>query len=132
AQQRGRIQIRVFQTEKAGRSFHPKAYLLYGDTSGRASATYVGSSNLSRTGLFDGVEWNMRLDSTEAARLTRENFEALFFHEATCDVTHAWVDAYEQRRPSVIPGNARPDVAVQEDEPVPVPAANSVQADALE
>jgi superfamily II DNA or RNA helicase len=132
AESRGTVELRMFETERAGCSFHPKAYLLYGDTHGRGLATYVGSSNLSRTALFDGVEWNLRLASQDAAGLAREQFELLFSHEATCELTHDWVDAYEKRRPVVEPGKPLPEVALREDAPLAVPEPTFVQVEALE
>ena len=49
------LDIRFFSDQV--RSFHPKAYLF--DHDGDAEA-FVGSSNLSRTALTTGVEWNYR------------------------------------------------------------------------
>ncbi len=129
---RGSVELRVFQTERAGCSFHPKAYLLYADAQGHTLASYVGSSNLSRTALFDGVEWNLRLAAQDTSELTRQGFEELFTHDATCELSHAWVDAYDERRPAAAAGKALPDVPLAEDEPVPVPEPSSVQADALD
>lgn len=128
---RGRFELRVFQTAKTQSSFHPKAYLLHSDAHGTPLATYVGSSNLSRTGLFDGVEWNLRLSTAQAATVARDNFEQLFAHSATCEVTHDWIAAYDERRgANVVPPSL--DVAVQEDAPVPIPTPNAVQREALE
>lgn len=130
AELRGTLELRVFQTAQTGSSFHPKAYLLYADAQGRSLATYVGSSNLSRTGLSDGVEWNLRLATNEVARVTREAFEQLFAHPATCEVTHDWINAYEQRR-SAQAIVASVDLVRQEDPPVPLPVPNAIQAEAL-
>lgn len=126
----GEFQLRVFQTAKTQSSFHPKAYLLHSDAQGAPLATYVGSSNLSRTGLFDGVEWNLRLADAAAAQVTHGHFERLFAHAATCEVTHEWIAAYEERRQADV--TPRLDVATQEDAPVPVPTPNPVQQEALE
>lgn len=56
---------------------HAKAWLLERD-SGPTTA-YVGSSNLSHTALFDGLEWNVRLSSSDAEHViekVRMTFES--------------------------------------------------------
>ena len=56
---------------------HAKAWLLE-RTSGLSTA-FVGSSNLSHTALFDGLEWNVRLSSMDAAHVidrVRMTFES--------------------------------------------------------
>ena len=56
----GDLEVRVIETEQlGGRAFHPKAWHLAGPDFGVA---FVGSSNLSRSALSDGVEWNIRVD----------------------------------------------------------------------
>lgn len=46
---------------------HAKAWLLERSTG--LSTAFVGSSNLSHTALFDGLEWNVRLSSMDAAHV---------------------------------------------------------------
>jgi superfamily II DNA or RNA helicase/HKD family nuclease len=56
---------------------HAKAWLL--ERSSGLSTAFVGSSNLSHTALFDGLEWNVRLSSIDAPRLidrVRMTFES--------------------------------------------------------
>ncbi|MCR5691645.1 MAG: NgoFVII family restriction endonuclease, partial [Eubacterium sp.] len=48
-----------FYNEK-GRSFHPKAYIFHYENS---SDIFIGSSNISRSALTSGIEWNYRLNS---------------------------------------------------------------------
>src|SRR5690606_13980676 len=73
----GELQLRVF--ESGSTSFHPKAYILVrGDGAGTA---FVGSSNLSRSALRDGIEWNYRIVPSREARGFDEvsrAFDALF------------------------------------------------------
>ncbi|WP_369802933.1 hypothetical protein [Sporosarcina sp. P20a] len=42
--------------ESGGTSFHPKAYLF---KSQNGSTVIIGSSNLSRSALTKGIEWNV-------------------------------------------------------------------------
>lgn len=51
----GRVDLR-FYNEK-GRSFHPKSYIFYYED---YSDIYIGSSNISRSALTSGIEWNYR------------------------------------------------------------------------
>jgi HKD family nuclease len=46
---------------------HAKAWLLERDSG--LSTAFVGSSNLSHTALFDGLEWNVRLSSIDAGHV---------------------------------------------------------------
>ena len=84
------LDLRVYVT--AGRSFHPKAYLLtrsYVD-----GVAYVGSSNLSSSALGDGIEWNYRIESGRDAAgiaLVRGAFETLFRDPATRDLDEVWL-----------------------------------------
>ena len=48
---------------------HAKAWLL--ERGSGLSTAFVGSSNLSHTALFDGLEWNVRLSSIDAAHVDR-------------------------------------------------------------
>jgi superfamily II DNA or RNA helicase/HKD family nuclease len=57
---------------------HAKAWLLERPSSGLSTA-FVGSSNLSHTALFDGLEWNVRLSSIDAPHVVdrvRMTFES--------------------------------------------------------
>jgi HKD family nuclease len=65
-------QIRVYETE--GRSFHMKAYLFAHFTEDHHlnGTAFIGSSNISRQALTDGLEWNYRVvvDDNYLGRLT--------------------------------------------------------------
>ena len=70
-----------FYNEK-GRSFHPKAYFFHYENT---DEVYIGSSNLSRSALTSGIEWNYRVSNT-ADRTAYEQFystfEDLFLHHS--------------------------------------------------
>ena len=54
---------------------HAKAWLFHRDTG--FSTAYVGSSNLSKSALLDGLEWNVRLSTIEQGHLL-DTFRATF------------------------------------------------------
>ncbi len=54
---------------------HAKAWMFHRDSG--FSTAYVGSSNLSKSALLDGLEWNVRLSSIATPELMRK-FEATF------------------------------------------------------
>ena len=68
--------IRIFESSNV--AFHPKTYIFLGGDQGEV---YVGSSNMSRSALVDGIEWNYRLLSQREPEDVRdfiENFDHLF------------------------------------------------------
>lgn len=118
----GSAQIRVFQTTKDV-GFHPKAYLV------PDRAAYVGSSNLSKRALEQGIEWNYRISNPTAVETLRKEFGRLFHHPLTTELTPDWIDDYEARRKPEAHAAAR-DVA--DEPPPPPPQPHSVQQRALE
>lgn len=54
------VSLKFYSDSK--KSFHPKAYFFTYDTH---TDLFVGSSNLSKSALTDGLEWNYRLDSRD-------------------------------------------------------------------
>ncbi len=119
-----RLELRVFETR--GRAFHPKAYVFHHDGEGIA---FVGSSNLSRTALGNGIEWNYRIvassDAAGFASVTRA-FDDLFVHAHTVPLTAEWIRAYRQRRRA--PRLEPVEVAPEELAP---PEAHAIQREAL-
>ncbi|MCF7983609.1 MAG: DEAD/DEAH box helicase family protein [Thiohalocapsa sp.] len=128
--------IRVFQTEN--QSFHLKAYICVRGENGETlwGTAFVGSSNLSRTALTDGLEWNLRVDRSDDANAPdsrrfaeiRDNYERLFRHPCVRVLDHDWIEQYEQRRQQV----QRLPVGAGCDEPEePPPQPSEVQQEAL-
>ncbi len=121
-------QVRVYQSK--GSSFHLKAYLFAGHAENRQmwGRAFIGSSNISRQALQDGLEWNYQVDfPPESGYLEAANrFEELFQHPNVVPLTDQWIDEYEKRRKppaqSLEPGS---------DEKQDVPTPNDVQKQAL-
>ncbi|MCY1070970.1 DEAD/DEAH box helicase family protein [Nannocystis sp. RBIL2] len=128
--ERGTLEAKVI--EVAGlpgrtRSFHPKAWHLEGPDFGVA---FVGSSNLSRSALDTGIEWNLRVERDADARAwgrIRDAFAALWSLAKPLDA--AWIAAYAARaraRPAALrPGE------VEVDPPMPLATPHDVQKEAL-
>ncbi|TMW70652.1 DEAD/DEAH box helicase family protein [Alteribacter natronophilus] len=89
------INVRLLRAK--GRSFHPKAYIFNFEK--QNGVLYVGSSNLSRSALTYGVEWNLSA-SEEAAFETfeeaNEEFMKLFFDPRTVPVNEQTIAGYEK------------------------------------
>ena len=109
-QERG-AEVRVYTTRDG--SFHLKAYI-FAKLDGKLLATgtaFIGSSNISRQALQDGLEWNYRVvyPGDSGFLEARQRFEELFRHPKTVALSDAWIEAYEQRRlppsRSVAPGS---------------------------
>ena len=64
-----RVDLRFYNDKE--RSFHPKSYIFHYENAGEI---YIGSSNISRSALTSGIEWNYRFNSLD----DKKNF-ALFY-----------------------------------------------------
>jgi superfamily II DNA or RNA helicase len=90
-------EVRVFVA--GARSFHPKAYLFERDDGG--GRAFIGSANLSRSGLDGGIEWTWAVldsDGGDSMAELRQRFAELYKAPATIALTKEWIDAYERRR----------------------------------
>ena len=115
----GRFDVRVYSHER--RSFHPKAYLFErADGSGRA---FIGSANMSRMGLREGVEWTwtvLDVDFGHPMHEIRTRFDELFTCEDAQPLTPDWISAYRARRQvrpfveALTPPDAAPTVQPRE------------------
>lgn len=90
--QAGALAARVFSDPST--SFHPKAYIFSSSASGEGEA-FVGSSNLSYSGLTTGVEWN--IGTRHVAPLQHE-FEGLWRDPRAITLTAEWLMDYEETR----------------------------------
>ena len=64
-----RVDLRFYNEKE--RSFHPKSYIFHYDD---YSDIYIGSSNISRSALTSGIEWNYRFSS----RTDKQNFDKFY------------------------------------------------------
>ena len=123
----GTLETRLIETSAIGRAFHPKSWRIEGEGFG---VSFVGSSNLSRSALMAGVEWNLRVDRERdptAYRRVAESFNLLWAAGRKLD--RDWLAAYAARaRMSQMP---LPVGEVQVDDS-PVFEPNGIQAQALE
>ncbi len=88
----GALDVKVFSD--AATNFHPKAYLFSSSRSAEGVAL-VGSSNLSRSGLELGIEWNLMVQRIDALH---DEFESLWSDPRATTVTTDWLRTYDQRR----------------------------------
>ena len=124
--------IKVYES-KGQNSFHMKAYIFAsqmeaGQESGFA---FIGSSNLSKVALTEGLEWNVRVDSDEnPARFSeiRDKYEQLFSDQNAKELTHEWIDTYQLRYSS----SQHEHKPAPVDPPEPPPVPNEVQVEALD
>jgi HKD family nuclease len=98
-QERG-AEVRVHTTQDG--SFHLKAYIFsrLDQHVLVAGIAFIGSSNISRQALQDGLEWNYRVVYPGDAGFleARQRFEELFSHPRSVPLSDVWIEAYERRR----------------------------------
>jgi superfamily II DNA or RNA helicase/HKD family nuclease len=88
------ISVRLFKSN--GKSFHPKAYLF--DIPDEHGYLIVGSSNLSRSALKTGTEWNLSLAesvSPETYLEASDQFQKTFLHDQTIPVNKETLEEYQ-------------------------------------
>jgi superfamily II DNA or RNA helicase/HKD family nuclease len=101
------IKVRLWRS--SGTSFHPKAYIFQDKNEGML---VIGSSNLSRSALTTGVEWNLLVGESSAKDSFQDaldQFSRLFYHDQTIPVNHESVafykkeyDTYHQKYPNLV------------------------------
>ena len=105
-----RIDLR-FYNDKA-RSFHPKSYIFHHEN---MDEIYIGSSNISRSALTSGIEWNYRfnnLTDRENFQLFYDTFNELFFnHSIVIDDEELRRYSKNWRKPAILKDLTRYDNA---------------------
>ena len=120
------LQVRVFHDPKV--SFHPKAYL-FRSTGSSVAGGFVGSSNLSWSGIRSGVEWNLGVDHVGPLV---ESFERLWSDPRCVAVDARWVAEYRSKRPpESVPRTPPPEAAIPIEPPSQPVSPWPVQAEAL-
>lgn len=121
-------QLELWVIETAGTSFHPKAWAF--DRVDGAGSVIVGSSNMSRSALTLGTEWNLFSNDTSSFEAVKEAFNALMSDARLRRLTEEWVATYQARRTT----KALPNLAtslVEAEPEAPLPEPHSVQVEAL-
>jgi superfamily II DNA or RNA helicase/diadenosine tetraphosphate (Ap4A) HIT family hydrolase len=127
----GTFDARIIETGSLppqGRSFHPKSWRFEAADFGIA---FVGSSNLSRSALEAGIEWNLRVDrdrDRNAYERVRHAFDALWQRARALDA--GWVDAYAARARRIAVPLPAAEIET-EDALRPAPDPHEVQVEAL-
>ncbi|MFD9625377.1 DEAD/DEAH box helicase family protein [Peribacillus muralis] len=86
------IEVRLWKSN--GVSFHPKAYLFQKENQ---DCLFVGSSNLSRSALSNGVEWSLSVSDDEAVFSQGLHlFLETFYSDQTIPLNHETLKNYEE------------------------------------
>ncbi|MFD2212377.1 DEAD/DEAH box helicase family protein [Metabacillus endolithicus] len=87
-----KIEVRLWNSN--GISFHPKAYLFHLNEEGHL---VIGSSNLSRSALTSGIEWNVSINKEPAVfKEAMDQFTKLMYHEQTIPVNVETIKSFEE------------------------------------
>jgi superfamily II DNA or RNA helicase/diadenosine tetraphosphate (Ap4A) HIT family hydrolase/HKD family nuclease len=130
-QNSGLLECRVFETDHS-LGFHPKAYLIGRDEGDNIA--YVGSSNLTRSALERGVEWNSRLTGRSepgAVLAIEQEFERLFSYSRVALLTEEWIESYRKRRRSFSRSTEPVEIDAGAEKPEPPPEPHRIQQEAL-
>ena len=124
-------EVRVFRTDQE-LGFHPKVYLIH---RGKTEKTaYIGSSNLTRHALTRGLEWNQRIEESsnrEQIAQIQSEFERLFYHSKTSELSQEWIDEYIGRRRLTPISASAEGVNLDNEVPEEAPSPNEIQRAAL-
>jgi len=127
-----RAEVRVFNTDSE-LGFHPKAYLIHFNSEEKTA--YVGSSNLTKHALTRGLEWNLRFQtstSSDQISNTQSEFDRLFHHSKTSELSQQWIDEYSKNRTVTTTVASSEGVDLDTEAPEETPNPNEIQISALE
>ena len=128
---RGTLALRVFEDPVT--SFHPKAYLFW-SSARQTGRGFVGSNNLSRAGIENGVEWSIE---TREVRGLVQAFDDLWADPRNRNVDYEWLSGYRQRYAAAARVFPEGPAAIPEADPEPgesveaPPTPRPIQQDAL-
>ena len=127
-------QIKIF--ESGNTAFHMKSYIFIHreDRTAKDGLAYVGSSNISHSALRHGLEWNLRVTSTENQHSFQEicsKFKDLYQDNRTVELNHDWIDAYRAEYDARTSQDKIKSGVEIEQECLPPVEPNLIQAEAL-
>lgn len=122
------LEVRVFTDPST--SFHPKAYMFSRSKDGSGLAV-VGSSNLSRSALERGIEWNLEIQHLDEVR---SEFEVLWNDRRVIPLRQEWLTDYTTRRQIQLAARDASDERDTADGDLPetAPTPTPVQREALD
>ncbi len=115
------FQVRLYLA--GNQSFHPKSYMLRG---GERAMAFVGSANLSKSGLSTGVEWSAAITDAGTLSEMETAYERLWTSGNAESLTEALVDGYAEA-----PRTAGQEIALSAPPTQPV-SPTVVQREALD
>jgi superfamily II DNA or RNA helicase/diadenosine tetraphosphate (Ap4A) HIT family hydrolase/HKD family nuclease len=120
----GAIVVKVWRDVHT--SFHPKAYI-FSSSKSRSARGFVGSSNLSKSGIDGGVEWNLEVRSVDQLIV---RFNALWNDHRATALTHEFLRDYRRLRKEATLGTEIP-TGVEVEPPRQPVAPTEIQREAL-
>lgn len=125
-----KIELRFYKEK--GRSFHPKAYIFRKQN---VSEMFIGSSNMSRSALTSGIEWNYHFDTYRDKKNFDEffsEFENLFYNDSII-ITDEVLTQYSKdwKRPALQKDLEKYDTHEQDAESTKIYEPRDAQIEAL-
>lgn len=86
-----RLECRI---QRGHQGFHTKYWAF---AARGTNSSWVGSSNLTKSGLWDNIEWNIASQSNELARANTQHFERLWSRTDVAPLTREIIDGYREQ-----------------------------------